>query len=473
MKVLVTGATGYVGGRLVPRLLDRDHEVRVLVRDPRRVADRPWADRVEIVRGDLLDPGSLRGCGRGIDAGVYLVHSMTAGKDFAERDRRAAEAFADAAAGLGRVVYLGGLLPEGSVSDHLGSRAEVGAVLGECLPTLELRAGPIIGPGSASFEMVRYLTERLPVMIAPRWIDNPVQPISVDDVLAYLVRAVESDVTGILEIGGADRPTFRQMMMTYAGVRGLWRRIFAVPVLAPALAARWVGLVTPISNRLAVPLVKGIVRPVVADTTRARDVFPDLEPVDYRTSVERAVEAVRRGDVRTRWTGALGSGPAFELEDREGLIREERRLVVEAPPDAVFRAYASLGGERGWLVYDWAWRVRGLVDQILGGPGLRRGRRDRLDVATGEAIDFWRVEEVDPPRILRLRAEMRLPGRAWLQWESEPEGDGDRTTLVQTALFAPRGLSGALYWNALYPFHGRIFGSLALAIAREAEADAR
>lgn len=463
----MTGATGYVGGRLVSRLLDRGHRVRVLVRDPRRVRDRPWSDRVEVVQGDLLDPASLAGCVDGIDAAVYLVHSMTAGAGFADRDRRAAENFASAAGGS-RVVYLGGLLPGGAVSDHLASRAEVGALLRERLPTLELRAGPVVGSGSASFEMIRYLTERLPIMVAPRWIDNPVQPIAVHDVLRYLERAIESDATGIVEVGGADRPTFREMMMTYADVRGLRRTILAVPVLAPALAARWVGLVTPISNRLAVPLVEGIVQPVVADTGRARELFPDFEPIDYRSAVERAVEAVHEGDVRTRWTGALGAGASFELEHREGLVREERRLEVDAPPEAVFLSYSSLGGDRGWLVYDRAWRLRGLVDQILGGPGLRRGRRHPVDVGTGEAIDFWRVEEVDPPRLLRLRAEMKLPGRAWLQWESESSAAG--TTLLQTAIFAPRGLAGTVYWNALYPIHGRIFGGLARAIAADAEA---
>jgi uncharacterized protein YbjT (DUF2867 family) len=468
MNILVTGATGYIGGRLIPRLLQAGHRVRVLVRDPRRIAGRTWADEVEIATGDLLDAGSIARALDGIDVAYYLVHSMSAAKDFAATDRRAASNFVAAARGrVPRVIYLGGLVAAGPVSsEHLSSRAEVGEILRSELPALELRAGPIVGSGSASFEMIRYLTERLPAMVAPRWISNEVQPIGVGDVLQYLLSAIDRDETGVVEIG-ADPVTFKEMMQTYAEVRGLRRIIVPVPVLAPRLAGLWVGLVTPIYNRVAVPIIEGVVSPVLADTRRARAMFPGIVPVDYRTAVERALRTTLDGAVETRWSSALGSAPAFELRDVEGLIREIRTLRTNAAAEEVFRSFASIGGDRGWLVWEWAWKIRGLVDRLVGGPGLRRGRRHPGEVLVGEALDFWRVEACERPRMLRLRAEMKVPGAAWLQWETREEGGA--TLLIQTALFAPRGLSGALYWYLLYPIHGLIFSALARAVVADAE----
>ncbi len=469
MKVLVTGATGYIGGRLVPRLLERGHSVRVLVRDPGRIAGRPWADRVEVAAGDLLDPATLRPALAGVEAAYYLVHSMDSGQDFEERDRTAAGNFVAAAreaGGIRHLLYLGGLQPEGSdVSEHLRSRAEVGEILRAGLPTTELRAGPIIGSGSASFEMARYLTERLPAMIAPRWILNEVQPIAVRDVLSYLLLALERGPLGVVDVGG-DRLTFRQMMQVYAGVRGLRRLIVPVPVLTPRLAGLWVGLVTPIPNALAVPIIKGVIRPVIADTEKARRLFPEIEPVPYRRAVELALEKLQTTGAETRWSGALGRRLTYQLADREGVIRETRTLKVDAPPERVFRTFSGLGGERGWLVWERAWRLRGLLDRLVGGPGLRRGRRHPVELWPGEALDFWRVETVEPPRLLRLRAEMKVPGRAWLQWEARPEDGGTR--LVQTALFEPVGLAGVLYWYLLYPLHKLIFSDLVRAVEREA-----
>ncbi|HPS79723.1 MAG TPA: NAD(P)H-binding protein, partial [Thermoanaerobaculaceae bacterium] len=345
MRVLVTGATGYIGGRLVPRLLDQGHQVRVLVRDPRRIAGRRWVEQVEVATGDVVTGEGLREALAGVDSAAFLVHSMTAAADFAERDRRAAQAFVAAAAELPHVIYLGGLLPEARASRHLASRAEVGEILRAGLPATEFRAGPVIGSGSASFEMVRYLTERLPVMVTPHWISNPVSPIAVDDALAYLVAAIERGPSGIVEIGGVPL-TFRQMMLEYAAVRDLRRHIFATPVLAPRLAARWVGLVTPIPNRLAVPLIEGVSHPIVADTTRAREVFPLITLMPYRRAVELALEVVERSEVETHWSGALGSAPTVELSDREGLIREVRTRHVDAPPVSVFAVFSSLGGNR-------------------------------------------------------------------------------------------------------------------------------
>ncbi len=466
MRVLVTGATGYIGGRLVPRLLDRGHTVRVVVRDPRKLEGRDWADKVEIRRGDLSDASSLSGVADDVDVAYYLVHSMYAGADFAERDREAARNFVQVCRGGPMVVYLGGILPESEdpASEHLSSRAEVGEILREGLPTTELRAGPIIGSGSASFEMVRYLTERLPAMVAPRWIQNEVQPIAVRDILAYLVAAAErAEPLGVLEVG-TEVLTFRSMMIGYAEVRGLKRLIIPVPVLTPGLSARWVGLVTPIPNAIAVPLVEGVVQPVVGDVARARELFPEIVPISYRRAVELALERIETGQVSTRWSGALGDGSTFEFEDREGIMREVRTRRVELPPEAVYRTFTSLGGARGWLVWRWAWEFRGLVDQLFGGPGIRRGRRHPTDLSVGETVDFWRVEALEPGRLLRLRAEMRVPGKAWLQWEAEPENGGTR--LIQTALFAPSGLPGTLYWYSLVPAHTLIFSQMIDAVAR-------
>ena len=467
-RILLTGATGYVGGRLTPRLLECGYSVRVLARDPERLAARPWREQVEVVAGDMGDLNSLRRALHGIDVAYYLVHSMQAGADFAQRDREYARNFVQAGreAGLKHLIYLGGLLPrDGAPSLHLSSRAEVGAILREGLPCTEFRAGPIIGSGSASFEMARYLTERLPVMITPRWIDNLVSPIGIRDVLSYLLQAAAREPLGVVEIG-ATPLTFRQMMLIYAEERGLKRVVLKTPVLAPKLAALWVGLVTPIPNRLAVPLVEGIVHSLVADTTQARRLFPEIHPMDYRDAVRLALTRIAERAVETHWSGALGAAQTYTLQDWEGLIREERTALVDAPPEAVFRAFCSLGGETGWLAWNWAWRLRGLLDKLVGGPGLRRGRRHPYELLPGEAVDFWRVEQVVPNRRLRLRAEMKTPGKAWLEFEAIPE-EG-RTRLVQRALFEPRGLPGALYWYALYPVHKRIFSDMARALAQRA-----
>ncbi len=468
MKILVTGATGYIGGRLIPKLLEKGYDVRVLVRDPERIKGRRWAGEVEVVKGDLLNPDSLKSVCTGIDTAYYLVHAMYGGKGYEERDRAGAHNFVGAASDVKHVIYLGGLLPESdTVSTHLSSRSEVGTILRKHLPTTEFRAGPIIGSGSASFEMVRYLTDRLPVMVAPKWIHNQVQPISVKDVLNYLISSIGKSPMGAVDIG-ANVLTFKEMMMQYAGVRGLKRTVLTVPVLAPRLAALWVGLVTPISNSLAVPLVEGVIHPVVGDTRRALELFPDIKPIDYKGSVEKAIEHVLDGEIDTRWSGALGSDDIdYEMTDKEGLFKETRSIYVDAHPDGVFDVFTGLGGDKGWLVWNRAWKLRGLIDRLAGGPGLRRGRRHPQDLLQGEALDFWRVERIDPPSRLRLRAEMKVPGKAWIEWRAEPEGSGTR--LVQLALFEPAGILGVLYWRVLYPLHKMIFSDLVRAIMREAE----
>ncbi len=471
MRILVTGATGYIGGRLIPRLLEQGHAVRVLVRDEERIRGRPWFDQVEVFTGDLRVARSLRGVCDGVDSAYYLVHSMRGGSDFIRTDRLAAENYLRAAGPDLYTVYLGGLLPGGRRSSpHLESRAEVGALLRAGLPTLEVRAGPIVGSGSASFEMVRYLTERHPFMVVPRCVRNEVQPIALRDIMSYLLCSLDQKPLGVIEVGG-DRLSFARMMSVYAEVRGLSRHLLVLPIMTPRLVALWAAMMTPIPYRIVAPLAQGMLQPVVAHTDRAGALFPAIRPLSYRRAVELALERIQGGRVETRWTGALGAAPTRELIDREGMMSELRTRRVDAPPDRVHAVVTGLGGDRGWLVWDWVWLIRGAIDRLLGGPGLRRGRRHPDHLFAGEAVDFWRVERVQRPGLLRLRAEMKVPGRAWLQWETIPEGGGTR--LVQTALFRPRGLAGFIYWYALYPIHAVMFSRLALAVARKAETERR
>jgi uncharacterized protein YbjT (DUF2867 family) len=473
MRIIVAGATGYVGGRLVGRLVEAGHEVTVVVRNPDGLDRHAWQDRVTVESGDLLDPESLPPESlRGFEAGYYLVHSLGSGEDFDERDRKAAETFSRAADDLPHLIYLGGLLPDGHRSAHLQSRARTGEQLSSLLPVTEFRAGPIIGSGSASFEMVRYLTERLPVMVAPKWIRNEVQPIGVRDLLAYLMAVLDQPPLGIVEIGG-EVLSFRDMLSGYARVQGLPRAILPLPVLAPRLAARWVSWITPIRREIAQPLVEGIVSPVTADLRRARELFPDIDPADYATTLRRADERQRRDLVETRWAHAVRHQPLdyYSVVDQEGLFREVRRVFAKAPPEAVFRVFSSLGGDRGYLVWNWAWHVRGWIDLAFGGPGMRRGRRDPQELDVGDHLDFWRVESIEPNQRLVLRAEMRNPGLGWLSWEIEEQEGG--SCLTQTALFRPKGLGGFLYWYFLYIPHRFIFSGMANSIARQAEEEAR
>ncbi len=474
--ILVSGATGYVGGRLVPRLLDAGRRVRVMVRDPRRLEGRDWASRVEIATGDVLRPASLDEALAGVAVAYYLIHSMARGEGYRERDLAAARAFAGAAsrAGVQRIVYLGGLGdPAADLSKHLRSRQETGEALREAgVPVTEFRAAVVVGSGSISFEMIRYLTERLPVMICPQWVYTRVQPIAVDDLLRYLVAAL--DVRGsagrIVEIGGSDVLTYGDMMRGYARARGLRRRLQPVPVLTPKLSSYWVHLVTPIPATIARPLIEGLRNETVVRDQCAHDLFPAIHPVGYLTAVCAAVASLDTGEVETSWADALvtsgGDVQPVALATQEGKLIERRQAVVDAPPEDVFDVLLTIGGERGYRAWDWAWELRGAADRLVGGVGLRRGRRDPDDLRVGDALDFWRVEAVETGRLLRLRAEMKVPGSAWLQFETLPRGDG--TLLVQTAYFAPRGLPGLAYWYGLYPVHGRIFSGMIAALVAEA-----
>ena len=462
MHVLVTGANGYIGGRLVGRLLAAGHTVRVMVRGRDRIKGFAWEQDVEVHVGDVRQPDTLVGCCDGVDAAYYLIHGMSEHKDFRAKDQADAAAFAEAANGT-HIIYLGGIQPDGEPTAHLASRAEVGQALAIC-PISEFRAGPVIGSGSASFEMVRYLTERLPVMVTPRWVKNPVRPVAVRDVLAYLVAALETGPVGVVDIGGDAMP-FRDVMKRYARVRGLRRAIFATPVLAPTLAARWVQFITPIRNQLAVPLLAGIIHPITGDTTKARRLFPDIEPMSFEEAVRLALERMAQDDVETHWNS---ESDGYALQDWENLKRETRSIAVAATPEDVFAVVSRLGGQQGWLARNAAWRLRGAIDRMVGWPGMRR-RRSHATLRVGDAVDFWRVEAVDPPGLVRLRAEMKLPGRAWLQFDITPAEGGAR--LTQTALFEPKGLAGLAYWWAVYPVHKPLFQAMTKAIAEAACSD--
>jgi uncharacterized protein YbjT (DUF2867 family) len=477
--VLVTGSTGYIGARLVPRLLEAGYRVRVLVRDPGRLSGRPWAEQVEIFTGDVLKPETLPAALAGVSAAYYLIHSMTGHADFHDRDIVAARNFSEAArqAGVSQIIYLSGLGEESdaTLSEHLSSRHATGEALRESgVPVTELRAAVIVGSGSLSFEMIRNLTERLPAMIVPKWTATRVQPIGIREVLSYLIAALETPACAgkIIEIGGADVLTYAEMMTQYAEERGLRRWLIHVPVLTPRLSSYWVHWVTPVPASIARPLIEGLRNEVVVRDPSARTLFPDIDPADYRTSVQRALVRIREGDLESIWSDALSSSQgdqrptSFRLE--QGMFIERREETVAATTADVFRAFTSLGGERGWLAFDWAWKARGILDRLVGGVGMRRGRRDPVELRAGDALDFWRVEEVKEDQLLRLRAEMKVPGRAWLQFETTPEADG-RATLVQTAYFAPKGLAGLLYWYILYPIHGLIFGQMPKRIGKLAE----
>lgn len=481
-RILVTGATGYIGGRLIPRLLDAGYQVRVLVRDASRLQGREWLEKVEISEGDVLIPETLPAAMQGVTAAYYLIHSMMISDDFHERDLTAALNFSQAAekAGVKRILYLGGLgKAEEDLSPHLRSRQKTGDALREYgVPVTEFRAAIIVGSGSVSFEMIRYLTERLPVMICPQWVYTKVQPIAIRDVLQYLVSSlsIPESANKVIEIGGTDVLTYGDMMLEYAKVRGLRRSLIPVPVLTPRLSSHWVHWMTPIPKEIAKPLIEGLRNEVIVQHPGAEKIFPNIHPIDYRTAVSLALDRLEASHIETTWSDSLASSQGdlkqLVLKTQEGMIIEQRQREVKAPTETTFDIFTSLGGDHGWPYMNWAWHVRGIIDRLIGGVGFRRGRRDPQQVRVGDALDFWRVEAIKKPQTLRLRAEMKVPGEAWLQFEARPLKD-DRTLLIQTAFFAPKGLAGFLYWYLLYPIHGLIFSGMISNIAACAERNAR
>lgn len=433
----------------------------------------------------MLDPASLVDALRDVDAAYYLVHSMGSSGDFEAQDRRGAENFAEAArqAGVSRIVYLGGLGEDEELSRHLRSRQEVGRILRDsAVPTLELRASIVIGSGSLSFEMIRSLVERLPAMVTPRWVRTPAQPIAVEDLLDYLERSLDVDLPAsrVVDIGGADVVSYEGIMRAYARQRGLRRVMVPVPVLSPRLSSLWLGLVTPLYARVGRKLVTSLVHTTVVRGEDAAELFPEVRPMGVEAAIRRARASEDRDFARTRWSDSLSA--AGERTSWGGATFGTRRVdsrtvTVAVPPERAFLPVRRIGGETGWYHADLLWRLRGWLDLLVGGVGVRRGRRDPERLRAGDALDFWRVEAVEPPELLRLRAEMKVPGRAWLQFEieslEEEAGQAAAASRIrQTAEFDPHGLAGLLYWYALHPIHAYVFRGMLRGIARAAREEA-
>jgi uncharacterized protein YbjT (DUF2867 family) len=479
---LVTGVTGYIGGRLVPELLEAGFRVRAMARNPDRLRDRAWYGEVDVVEADAGDAQQLRAAMNGVDIAYYLIHSLGTGRRFAARDRHNALTLGTAAreAGVSRIVYLGGLYPDGEeLSPHLASRREVGEILlASGVPATVLRAAVILGSGSASFEMLRHLTDRLPVMVTPRWLSTRIQPIAVRDVLHYLVgsASMPADVSRGFDVGGPDVLTYREMMQRYAKVAHLnQRRILLLPLLTPSLSSHWIGLVTPVPSSIARPLVESLVHEVVCKEHDVARYVPDPESglIGFDHAAELALKRVRELDVTTTWASASTPGapsdplPSDPNWSGGSLYVDEREGVVPASRDQLWRVIEGIGGGNGWYSWRLGWWARGLLDRLFGGPGLRRGRRNPRDLSVGDPLDWWRVEEIDDHKLIRLRAEMRLPGLAWLELVVDHD-DAGNTVFRQRALFHPHGLPGHLYWWAIKPFHGLVFGGMQRNIASAA-----
>ena len=473
MKILLTGATGYVGRCLLPELERRGDTIRCLVRRPGKLVGKTGLG-TEIVTGDAADPEALAVACAGIDVAYWLVHSMESGVDFERADRLAAERFGAAAkaAGVKRIIYLGGLgADDDSLSAHLRSRHEVGAILrASGVEVVEFRASIIIGAGSFSFDLVRTLVERLPVMICPAWLATPTQPIAIADIVAYLAAAIDLPAGGsrIFEIGGPDKVSYGAIMREYARQRGLRRLMIPVPVLTPRLSSLWLKLVAPKYSKVGRKLIDGLKNPTVVTSDAARHEFA-VRPRDLAAAVREAGLNEDREFADKRWADFAD---VEDLPHRYGgkaegtRLVDHRHLVVAVAPERAFAAIERIGGQHGWYACDWLWQLRGWMDRCIGGPGMSRGRRDPEKLRTGDTLDCWHVELCDPPRRLRLAAEMRLPGRGWLEFEVVPR-DGD-VTIHQTAVFDPKGLGGLAYWYAIWPLHELVFKNMLAGIARSA-----
>ena len=470
--ILLTGASGYIGGRLLRALEAKGAPVRCLARRPEYLAGRVAAG-TEVVQGDVLNSDSLAAALRGVGTAYYLVHSMASGQSYAEDDRRGATAFAAAArdAGVKRIVYLGGLGGGGGLSAHLESRQEVGRILRESgVPTVEFRASIVIGSGSLSFEIIRALVEKLPVMITPSWVQTRTQPIGIEDLIAYLVEALDHPVDGsmVYEIGGPDQVSYGDLMREYAQLRNLKRAMIPVPVLTPRLSSLWLALVSPVYARVGRELISGLRNETVVHDPAALTAFR-VRPRGVKQALTRALANEDSAFAATRWSDALSANRAAPVW---GGLKFGSRLVdsrvayVPATPEQAFRPIGRIGGQAGWYYGNRLWRLRGALDWLAGGPGMRRGRRDPNSLTPGDTLDFWRVEAVEPGRLLRLAAEMRLPGRAWLQFEVTGQSGG--SLIRQTALFDPVGLSGLIYWYGLWAIHQLVFAGMLRSLVREA-----
>ena len=475
---LVTGATGYIGGRLITALLDHGYRVRVMVRNASRITLHPWYSQVEIVDGDASNKDALEQALTGVDVAYYLIHSLMLKDDFEESEVSLAKLFADVAkrAKVQRMVYLGGIINDPDhLSPHMSARMRTGEILrASGVPTIEYRAGVVIGSGSASFEMLRYLTERLPIMTTPKWVTNRIQPIAIRDLLRYLIGAASlpAKVSGVFDIGGPDVFSYAEMMQQYASSAGLRKRIIIpVPVLSPGLSSGWVGLVTPVPFTLAKRLVASLKHEVIAAPSNINELIPPAKDglTHFKRAVELALAKIKTANVETRWSDSSIPGTPSEPLPTDpdwaggSLYTDVRELDS---PDSVAQVWArveGIGGDHGYSTASWAWELRGFADKIIGGVGLRRGRRDPDKLVIGDAVDFWRVEELIPEKLLRLRAEMKMPGLAWLEFRLEATATG--THLTQVATYAPKGLLGHLYWWSVFPMHGIVFPSMAKSAA--------
>jgi uncharacterized protein YbjT (DUF2867 family) len=477
----VTGASGYVGGRLVRSLLSDGKRVRVLVRDAKKIQGQSWSSEVEIIDGNASNPADLDRALAGVHTAYYLLHSINVATDFGDIESAMAKGFAEAAerAEIAQIVYLGGIANDENRSRHLTSRMNTGAQLATGkVPVLELRAGIIIGSGSASFEMLRHLTHRLPIMTTPKWVSNRTQPIAIRDVLHYLRSAanLKQPVNGVFDIGGPEVVTYAEMMQKFASISGLPRRIIIqVPVLTPKLSSLWIGLVTPVPTSLARPLVESLISEVVADPQKSIDaVIPKPEEglLTVTTAIELALTITENNRVDTRWSDAsFPTAPWQKAQSDpewagELTLKDHREITTDVPLSFIWREIESIGGEHGWFGSDWLWYLRGLIDRMVGGVGLRRGRRDPQYLRIGDSLDFWRVEDLEKEKKLRLYAEMILPGKAWLEFNIREEGG--KTVVTQDALFAPRGLGGQIYWYLVSPFHFFIFPTMLRNIVKAA-----
>ena len=473
---LVTGANGYIGGRLVPELLAMGYRVRVLARNSSRVAQHIWADQVEIVDGDATNSDVLSKALAGVDVAYYLIHSLMLKADFEADEIKTAKIFSQVAKeqDVKRIIYLGGIINDDhDLSAHMSARSGTGEVLRNSgVPTIELRAGVVIGSGSASFEMLRNLTERLPFMVTPKWLKNRIQPIAVRDVLRYLVGAasIPSEVSGVFDVGGPEVFTYLEMMQRYAAAAGLRKRIIIpLPVLTPRLSSGWVGLVTPVPYTLARRLVESLKHEVIASPSKINDYIPLPEGglTPFAQAVKLALVKIKDARVETRWSGAsIPGAPSDPLPtdpDWAGgsLYRDIRTVRSHDDSLEVWKRIESIGGDNGYSTATWAWQLRGFADRLVGGVGLRRGRRDPNKLIVGDAVDFWRVEEMIPGKLLRLRAEMKMPGLAWLEFELAVDETTGESVVTQTATYAPKGLWGHLYWWLVFPMHGIVFPSMA------------
>jgi len=472
--ILVTGATGYVGGHLVPRLLEAGYDVRVFVRNPQKLKGITWSRRVQIAVGDVHSRETLLSALSGVDAAYYLIHSMTGGTGFAEKDKVAARNFGEIAknTGVKRVIYLGGLGDPGAhLSEHLRSRQETGETLrrsGVCLT--EFRAAIIIGPGSISFEMIRYLTERIPIMICPRWVLSKVQPVGIEDVISYLLESLKKPESAnqIIEIGGADVLTYGYMMKAYANVRGLHRWLLHVPVLTPRLSSYWVHWVTPISAAYARPLIEGLRNEVVVTNNKASTIFPEVKPSGYEHAVHQALSQLDPEYFKVEFDETEDAGRLVCFSKvQNGMIIEIRQKIIHSNVKSVYKSFTELGGTNGWPC-NLAWRLRAAIDRIIGGVGMRKGRPETGNIELGDTVDFFRIVKIEPNKMIRLKAEMKLPGDGWLQFEAKSVED-NLTNIVQTVFFAPKGLLGIIYWYLLYPIHRIIFTKMINMLAAKVE----